>query len=227
MLMKAWIAGELLHVGAEARVTAGEWYCLPAVHKQRQSRLWRHRDLDRKLTKRRMNNEAKLMIKLHRKGVPLPAVYDVDTATGVMIVEMIEGKPLIEVLATRQDHSQLLQGVGRAIRKLHREAVTHGDLSTNNIIITPEGEAILIDLGLANQEYEMEGFGIDLHVMHEILRASHPDVENGMDNVIAGYEAVDDELGKPDSAAGGQVPDAKTCVKRLQTIKQRVRYHGG
>jgi Kae1-associated kinase Bud32 len=225
--MKAWIGGELLHVGAEARVTAGEWYSRPAVHKHRRPRLWRHRDLDRKLTKRRMSNEAKLMIKLHRRGVPLPAVYDVDTKDGVMIIEMIEGKPLIEILAIKQDHSKLLQGVGRAIRRLHREAVTHGDLSTNNIIITPEGEPILIDLGLANQEYEMEGFGIDLHVMHEILRATHPDVKNGMDNVIAGYKALDDELGKPDSASGGQVPDAKTCVKRLEAVKQRVRYHGG
>ena len=225
--MTAWIGGELLHVGAEARVTAGRWYNRPAVHKQRQPRSWRHRDLDRKLTKRRMSNEAKLMIKLHRKGVPLPAVYDVDTTDGVMIIEMIEGKPLIEVLALPQDHSKLLQEVGRAIRKLHREAVTHGDLSTNNIIIKPNGEAILIDLGLANQEYEMEGFGIDLHVMHEILRATHPDVENGMESVIDGYESLDEELGEPELASGGKVPDAKTCVKRLETIKQRVRYHGG
>ena len=38
-------------------------------------------------------------------------------------------------------------------------------------------KAVLIDLGLSSREYELEGFGIDLHVLHEILRASHPDVK--------------------------------------------------
>ena len=73
----------------------------------------------------------------------------------------------------------------------------------------------------------MEGFGIDLHVLHEIFRASHPDVENAMDLVLEGYLALDNELGKPLLAPGGQPPSAIDIIKRLEQIMKRVRYHGG
>jgi Kae1-associated kinase Bud32 len=109
----------------------------------------------------------------------------------------------------------------------HRNAVNHGDLSTNNILITDEGDAVLIDLGLATREYELEGLGIDLHVLHEILRASHPDIQNAMDQVLEGYLELDNELGDAPEAPGGLPPSAKDVLKRLEQIMKRVRYHGG
>ena len=126
-----------------------------------------------------------------------------------------------------QHDEELLINTGKAIRELHRNAVNHGDLSTNNILITNEGEVVLIDLGLSSREYDIEGFGIDLHVLHEILRASHPDVKGAMDLVLKGYVALDEELGKPEIAPGGMPPDAVDVVKRLNQIMMRVRYHGG
>ena len=100
-------------------------------------------------------------------------------------------------------------------------------MSTNNILITQDEDAVLIDLGLASREYELEGFGIDLHVLYEIFRASHPDVEDAMDRVLEGYLALDVELGEPLPAPGGQPPSAANIVKRLEQIMRRVRYHGG
>ncbi|DAC29200.1 MAG TPA: serine/threonine protein kinase, partial [Candidatus Poseidoniales archaeon] len=50
------------------------------------------------------------------------------------------------------------------------------DLSTNNILIDKAFNAYLIDFGLSAVEYEVERFGIDLHVMDEILGASHPNI---------------------------------------------------
>ena len=225
--MQAWAEGERLHVGAEAEVIAGKWHGRSAVLKKRRPRGWRHPDLDASLTKKRMTNEIKLTIWLASRGAPVPAIWDVDIEESKIIMEKIEGKPLIEILQSNEHDEKLLIDVGRAIRELHRNAVNHGDLSTNNILVTNKREVILIDLGLSSREYDVEGFGIDLHVLHEILRASHPNVKGAMDLVLKGYVALDEELGKPIAAPGGMPPDAVDVVKRLNQIMTRVRYHGG
>ena len=226
-MMEAWNGGERLHLGAEAEVISGSWFGRPAILKKRRPRAWRHPELDSTLTRKRMTNEVKLTIWLAGMGAPVPAIWDVDMDESVIIMEKIEGKPLIEILRAGEYNDELLFKVGKSIREFHRHAVNHGDLSTNNILITKEGDAILIDLGLASREYELEGFGIDLHVLHEIFRASHPDVENAMDLVLEGYLALDNELGKPLLAPGGQPPSAIDIIKRLEQIMKRVRYHGG
>ena len=225
--MQAWSGGERLHLGAEAEVISGTWHGRPAVLKKRRPRGWRHPDLDASLTKKRMTNEVKLTIWLARRGAPVPAIWDVDIDESKIIMERIEGKPLIEILQSNEHDEKLLIDVGKAIRELHRNAVNHGDLSTNNILITNQREVVLIDLGLSSREYDVEGFGIDLHVLHEILRASHPDVKGAMDLVLKGYTALDEELGKPVAAPGGLPPSALEVTTRLNQIMMRVRYHGG
>ncbi|MAS57028.1 MAG: Kae1-associated kinase Bud32 [Euryarchaeota archaeon] len=225
--MQAWSGGERLHLGAEAEVISGTWHGRPAVLKKRRPRGWRHPDLDASLTKKRMTNEVKLTIWLARRGAPVPAIWDVDIDESKIIMERIEGKPLIEILQSNEHDEKLLIDVGKAIRELHRNAVNHGDLSTNNILITNQREVVLIDLGLSSREYDLEGFGIDLHVLHEILRASHPEVKGAMDLVLKGYIALDEELGKPVAAPGGLPPSALEVTTRLNQIMMRVRYHGG
>jgi len=225
--MQAWSGGERLHLGAEAEVISGTWHGRPAVLKKRRPRGWRHPDLDASLTKKRMTNEVKLTIWLARRGAPVPAIWDVDIDESKIIMERIEGKPLIEILQSNEHDEKLLIDVGKAIRELHRNAVNHGDLSTNNILITNQREVVLIDLGLSSREYDLEGFGIDLHVLHEILRASHPEVKGAMDLVLKGYIALDEELGEPIAAPGGLPPSALEVTTRLNQIMMRVRYHGG
>ena len=88
------------------------------------------------------------------RGAPVPAIWDVDLEESTIIMEKIDGKPLIEILRANQHDEELLINTGKAIRELHRNAVNHGDLSTNNILITNEGEVVLIDLGLSSREYD-------------------------------------------------------------------------
>ena len=174
-----------------------------------------------------MTNEIKLTIWLSNNDAPVPAIWDVDLDEGKIIMEQIDGKPLIQILNEKQHDNITLKNVGESIRILHRNAINHGDLSTNNIIITPQNNAYLIDLGLASRDYELEGYGVDLHVLHEIFRASHPSVENAMELVLEGYVSLDNELGDPEKAPGGYPPKAQDVVKRLEQIMTRVRYHGG
>jgi len=225
--MRGWEEGEIIHLGAEAEVMNGKWYGRDAIQKTRRPRGWRHPELDKSLTQRRMTNEVKLTISLSNIKAPVPAIWDVDLDEGRIIMEKIVGTPLINVLQNGLHDDDTLRNVGKSIRILHRNAINHGDLSTNNIIINNHNEAILIDLGLATIDYELEGYGVDLHVLHEIFRASHPSIENAMELVLEGYLSLDEELGHPDKAPGGYPPKAIDVVKRLEQIMTRVRYHGG
>ena len=219
-----------LHLGAEAEVWSGSWMGKPAVKKIRRKRAWRHPDIERRLGYRRMLSEIRILTRIYRTGLPVPAVWDADLNNGRIIMEKMEGRPLIEVL---RDHSleskfitRCLKNSGAAVRKLHRLAITHGDLSTNNILIDEDFNAALIDFGLSAVEYEVERFGIDLHVMDEILGASHPNIDNAIDVFLDGYQECDANEGPTLELSGGKPPAAIEVIKRIDDVTSRVRYHG-
>ena len=226
----AFVPSERLHLGAEAEVWAGTWMGLDAVRKLRRPRKWRHPDLDIRLGYRRMMSESRLLIRLKRRGINVPAVWDLDPESGRMILERMPGLPLIEILRSGKYSQEFinvaLQNTGALIRRLHREAITHGDLSTNNILVDENAEPSLIDFGLAAIDYEIERFGIDLHVIDEILGASHPDHEGAIDRLLEGYASEEQRLGIPPEQSGGAVPSAQHVLKRLDEVRSRVRYHG-
>ena len=226
----AFSADERLYLGAEAEVWRGTWMGQPAVRKQRRLRSWRHPDLDDRLGRRRMLAEARLMVRLYKSGLNIPVLYDCDIKEQQLVMSNVPGRPLIELLnddsiedATMMKH---LQSAGYSIRMLHRQAIVHGDLSTNNIMITPSGEAVLIDFGLAKIEFETELYGIDLHVLFEILGASHPHREGAMEAVLQGYKQCEQDLGKAAKTPGGDPVCMEDVIERFDLIRTRVRYHG-
>ena len=219
-----------LHLGAEAEVWSGLWMGKPAVRKLRRNRAWRHPDLEKRLGYRRMLSEARILIRIKNSGLPVPAVWDVDLENGRIVMEKMRGRPLIEVLRdqslSRQQIDEALFNTGTSVRLLHRLAVTHGDLSTNNILIDEDFNAAVIDFGLSAVEYEVERFGIDLHVMDEILGASHPTIDKAIDVFLDGYQQCDFNEGPMLELSGGKPPAAKEVIKRLDDVRSRVRYHG-
>ena len=228
--MMVFIPDERLHLGAEAEVWTGSWMGRSAVSKQRRSREWRHPNLDKRLGTRRMVSEAKILMRLHNAGMMVPQVWDLDIPGGRLIIQRIPGIPLIEILNNAETSEQFvikaLRSTGATIRILHRQAITHGDLSTNNILIDEQGNAVLIDFGLAVIDYEVERFGIDLHVIDEILSASHPNHHGAIELVLSAYLEEEKKLGSAPEQSGGLVPTAEEVLERFENVKSRVRYHG-
>ena len=93
--------------------------------------------------------EARLMVRLYKSGLNIPVLYDCDIHEQKLVMSNVPGLPLIELLNDRSINDDIimqhLHSAGRSIRMLHRLAIVHGDLSTNNIMITPDGDAVLID----------------------------------------------------------------------------------
>ena len=167
--------------GAEAEVWSGTWMGKPAISKTRRNRAWRHPDLEKRLGYRRMISEARILLRLRDDGLPVPALWDIDLENGIIVMQKMNGRPLIDILRDenlrkRPSWRYIIQVCGQL---LHRMAVTHGDLSTN-ILIDEHCNAFLIDFGLSAVEYEVERFGIDLHVMDEILDI-HPNISDGIE----------------------------------------------
>ena len=221
---------ERLHLGAEAEVWSGLWMGRQAVRKIRRKRGWRHPNLEKRLGFRRLLSEARLLIRARRVGLEVPAIWDVDLEKGILIMEMLPGRPLIELLRDEKSTQDMIRNSlynsGALVRRLHRLAITHGDLSTNNILIDDDLSAHLVDFGLASIDYEVERFGIDLHVIDEILGASHPSIEGGIDIFLKGYLDEESRLGPAKEQTGGVVPTADAVMKRLEQVRSRVRYHG-
>ena len=219
-----FLEDSVLHIGAEAKVWSGTFLGKQAIKKVRKPRSWRHPSLDHRLGTKRMLNEAKLLIRLFNSGLDVPALLDVNLEDGYLIETRLEGEELKTKLAGDYEleiKHNFLRETGKSIRKLHCLAITHGDLSTNNILIHNQ-KARLIDFGLAKVEYDLEGFGIDLHVVDEILSASNPDIDGAIDYVLQGYAS---ENNQSIEREGGNIPSSDEVIERLEEIRTRVRYH--
>ena len=212
-----WMPEKTLHEGAEATVTAGSWLGKAAVLKMRRPRGYRHPDLDRSLTRQRLSVEARVLARLQSSEFPSPALFDLDIEEGWMLLSRIDGRPLYDALNDTSVDDDSMVNVGALIRRLHEMDISHGDMTTHNILADAAGSLSLIDFGLARISPELEHLGLDLQVLNECLTASHSEHEGAVQSMVDGYLAAD---------AGGGVASATEVVARFDAIRGRVRYHG-
>jgi len=216
--MPIWNLEKIIHEGAEATVSEGKWFGKSAISKVRRKRGYRYPELDRKLTKKRIAAEARILFRLRKKSFPCPSIYYIDTNNSQIIMSKIFATPLYEKLNKLKSPKLILEEIGKLIRRLHLSDISHGDLTTHNILLSSKEELFIIDFGLSRISPELEHLGLDLQVLSECLTASHAKIKNPMEAIIRGYISIDDN--NPDSE------NANKVITRFQEIKSRVRYHG-
>ena len=195
--------------GAEANVGPAVLLGRPAVRKSRAAKTYRHPALDEALRASRTRAEARLAAQARRAGVRTPLVYAVEGAD--LVLERLPGRQLKEVLESSPgDAPALLRAVGGAAARLHARNLTHGDLTTSNVLVSDGGVALL-DFGLAQLNAEDEDKGADLHVLREALEATHGRLPGAFAQVLEGYRA-----------AGG----AEAVERKVEEIVRRGRYRG-
>jgi len=178
---------EIITRGAEAEVWKGKWKDRDMVIKKRVKKGYRHPELDEMIRKMRIRKEAKLITEARKLGVPVPIIYDFNETETLLVIEYFEGERVMDCIESGVDVD--LKKIGNYIGKLHQEGITHGDLTTSNILYDEKTERhCFIDFGLGETDSPKEIMGVDLHLLREALVSVHDDPLKLFEEVVEGYE---------------------------------------
>jgi Kae1-associated kinase Bud32 len=211
-------AGPTVSRGAEASLRRVEWMGRAALLKERDAKGYRPRELDDRLRRERTRTEARLLVEARRLGVRTPLVYDVDLARHRIVLEELPGPTLKQLIDQHADDAASALGpaverFGRALGQLHAGGISHGDLTSSNVLYPdgPDGPPAFLDLSMGARNAGLEELGIDLHLVEEDLRSLVKEVDPLLKAFFAGY------------AAGNPVR-GKDVRARAREIRGRVRY---
>lgn len=206
---------KLLKKGAEASLFLADWHERKVIIKVRIPKRYRPPELDEQIRSYRTVHEPQLMHDAKAAGVPTPLIYMVNVPESSITMEYIEGQQIKQVLnsAFKAQRHDLCIKIGESIAHLHSHGLIHGDLTTSNMILNPNGKIFFVDFGLGEKNIELEAKGVDLHLMKRALQSTHyQHWEECFQNVQSGYTSI---LG---------VELAEKVYEKIREIERRGRY---
>ena len=202
---------EILGCGAEATVRRTEYLGRDAVVKSRTPKSYRHPELDQRLRSSRTKNEARVMIEARKTGVRTPVIYDIDVIECNMIMEFADGRKVKDILDNEPSEAKkVCEKIGETVAKLHNGRITHGDLTTSNMILMPDGEICLLDMSLGSTLAEIEDIGVDIHLLQRAFTSAHSGLENELEAMISSYSK--------------RMKNSAAVIERVNDIRNRGRY---
>ncbi len=194
--------------GAESRIMVGSYFERGIVLKKRLQKRYRLDEMDLKLRRERTRNEASSLMKLLETGIRVPRVYDVDNRSFEIKMEKIEGVTMRSFLRGTSDGKDKVGELAEMVSKMHANRISHGDLTTNNILVSDR--VYLIDTSLSKVSAEDEDLATDLFLLKESFKSNHSDRPELPDYFIEQY--------------GRLFPDYKRVTEVLDAIEKRRRY---
>lgn len=162
--------------GAEASVKQIDFFGRNAIEKKREPKEYRNPVLDERIRTERTRTEYTVLRKLQDSGVPVPLIYDIDPDNSSIVMEMLSGPTLREYLNAGNEYMDKIERLGYIAGRMHDNSISHGDLTTSNIIVTDDLH--LIDPSMGKYPAEDVQMAHDLFLLIESFRSSHPDIEN-------------------------------------------------
>lgn len=207
---------KILKQGAEAKIYTCTYLGMPTVVKERFIKNYRHPDLDTSITRDRIKNEARSIVRCMNVGLKTPCLYLVDLQRRRIYMEYFEQSMsvkdyFITVIKKHEnknvDITNLIKSVtsmiGRRLRCLHDYNIIHGDLTTSNMLLIPRCptdvvkvvnwieidnlELALIDFGLSHIDSSAEDKGVDLYVLERALISTHNDLPDLFELIMEAY----------------------------------------
>ncbi|MBI5393362.1 Kae1-associated serine/threonine protein kinase [Candidatus Woesearchaeota archaeon] len=165
---------QLIAAGAEAKIYADG----KSIIKHRIKKIYRNPILDNKLRESRTKREAKILRKLYYLGFT-PQLLTIkdndklnDALDDTLIIQRIDGEKLRDILS-KENYKSFAILLAKAIKKMHDAGIIHGDLTTSNMIVTPDKRFYLIDFGLSFFSEKAEDKAVDLHLLKQTLDSKH------------------------------------------------------
>ena len=191
--------------GAEAIVETIEWNGQTVISKMRNKRGYRHPALEKRLVVERLRSESRIMERLISQGVPVPAIFSVNTSDNSIFMEFIEGQTLERALRGKDFKKHLIQ-TGHLLSRIHSLNVVHGDPTTSNFLVNDKIYAI--DFGLSSISDDDEDRASDLRVFLESLDSHHSEI-NGRNIFLEAYSTG----------------TSKSVLEALKVLELRGRYN--
>lgn len=104
------------------------------------------------------SQEAKTIAKLLHPNIV--SVYDFGNYEGTYYLSMqyVQGRPVMDVMASRklsmQECASIMLQMGEALDFAHRHGIIHRDIKPGNILLCPDGKAMVMDFGVAYGTYD-------------------------------------------------------------------------
>ena len=172
--------------------------------KQRFCKKYRHSELDKKLTTKRITQECRSLLKCHKLGIKVPIVYLSDLSEKVIMMEYLHDYISLRNFLESCDKCEsvlkiLSKDVASLIVKLHDNSVIHGDLTTCNLLVKqkePEFSTenmngtfsvVPIDFGLSSVSESSEDKAVDLYVLERAINTTHAGIEQFFEDMLTNY----------------------------------------
>ncbi len=102
----------------------------------------------------RLRREAGIIVRLNSPGAARVMAVGEHEGAPYLVMEFVEGGSLADMIARRtrlseQETVAIAKSLARTLGALHKLGVVHRDIKPDNVLISPSGEAKLIDFGLA------------------------------------------------------------------------------
>lgn len=180
-----------------------------------------------------------------RHVVTLRDVARSDDGRWAIVYDFVAGRPLdaeigspdLRPIATRR---QIIEGIAAGLSALHSAGIVHGDLTPSNIIVTPSGRAVIIDLVDEMGEYDgtpgwsqgLSGQGADRACLRQLAHLLHMDealaelgFEEPNDCLADATPVVDDPVEHPISREPVDpervIADLRAAALREDTLRDR------
>lgn len=209
---------KIIRKGAEASLYYGYWFGKEVIFKHRIPKKYRIIELDKSIRTERTLNEARALIKVKKYGINVPQVFEIDSANSTIVMKYIKGNRLKDILSNLDDNlkKKYFNEIGIMIATLHINGHIHGDITTSNIIITPNENIFLIDFGLNEYSDKIENKSVDLHLFKRVLISSHGKYFDAcfnafLEGYMSGYERIGDN-------------ECDEIIKNIDAIESRGRY---
>jgi len=181
----------LIKKGAEAYLYLEERYGRKVIIKRRLAKRYRIPELDNEIRSQRTVHEPQIIHRAKEAGVSTPMLFMVDPAEATIVMEFVEGRQVKQILGdlSAEERVSLCRTIGENIGRLHKNGIIHGDLTTSNMILTPQGKVVFVDFGLSEQTTELEARGVDIHLVKRAFQSVHYDyVKDCFDAIVQGYK---------------------------------------
>ncbi|MFX1286156.1 MAG: KEOPS complex kinase/ATPase Bud32 [Promethearchaeota archaeon] len=180
---------KILAKGAEAIIYRGSFLQTPIVLKHRLPKIYRLPQIDNAIRLQRLRAEARIMVSAWKIGARVPVLLGIDFGNRTLLIEEIQGEILFFLMNTAPliELKSIFKAIGQQVGLLHKNDITHGDLTVFNIVINKHNEPWLIDFGLSHVSMEIEKKADDLLTFYSTLKAISSDFQNLFDLFKLGY----------------------------------------